>query len=238
MSPELQELWLQRKFPSFATCNRWIRQINEEGHTWCKHPTGNHISQKEVHGQDLFNLSLYRIVHPKAYLDKVRVYVHNQNPVNPPYLQSQIYRVERRLGLVCKAASTTSDCAYFEVNLFKRQQYWHAQFPDGLQGESTRDIIDLDESNYKLEMQNRKFGKVTRKKRCNARGKYKKGEGCVSLLMAISGNEQAGQSFSFHRCFTEGGTDLYRFFSYMTELCDWVDANRPGRLFLFTMDNL
>jgi hypothetical protein len=153
-------------------------------------------------------------------------------------LQSQIYRVERRLGSVCKAASTTSDCAYFEVNLFKRQQYWHAQFPDGLQGESTRDIIDLDESNYKLEMQNRKFGKVTRKKRCNARGKYKKGEGCVSLLMAISGNEQAGQSSSFHRCFTEGGTDLYRFFSYMTELCDWVDANWPGRLFLFTMDNL
>ena len=33
-------------------------------------------------------------------------------------------------------------------------------------------------------------------------------------------------------------TDLYQFFSYMTELCDWVDANRPGRSFLFTMDNL
>jgi hypothetical protein len=24
----------------------------------------------------------------------------------------------------------------------------------------------------------------------------------------------------------------------MTELCDWVDANWPGRSFLFTMDNL
>ena len=24
----------------------------------------------------------------------------------------------------------------------------------------------------------------------------------------------------------------------MTELCDWLDANRPGRLFLFKMDNL
>jgi hypothetical protein len=59
----------------------------------------------------------------------------------------------------------------------------------------------------------------------------------VSLLMAISGDEQEDQSFSFHRCFTEGGTDLYRFLSYMTELCDWVDANRPGRSFL-TMDNL
>jgi hypothetical protein len=238
MSPELQVLRQQRKFPSFATCNRWIRQFNEEGHTRCKRPTGNRISQREVHGQDLFNLSLYRMVRPKAYLDEVRAYVHNQNPVNPPYSQSQIYRAERRLGLVRKAASTTSDCAYFEANLFKRQQYWHAQFPDGLQGESTRDIIDLDESNYKLETQNRKFGKVMREKRCDARGKYKNGEGSVSLLLAISGDEQAGQSFSFHRCFTEGGTDLYRFFNYMTELCDWLDDNRPGRSFLFTMDNL
>ena len=24
----------------------------------------------------------------------------------------------------------------------------------------------------------------------------------------------------------------------MLELCDWLDAHRPGRLFLFTMDNL
>ena len=208
-SHELQQLRQQRKFLSLATCDRWIRQFNGEGHTRCKHPKGNRISQREVHGQDLFNLSLYKMVRSKANLNKVRAYVHNQNPANPPYSQSQISRAERRLGLFCKAASTTSDCAYFVANLFKRQQYWHAQFPDGLQGENTRDIIDLDKSNYKLETQNRKFGKVTREKWCDGRGKYKKGEGSVSLLMAISGNEQAGQSFSFRRCFVEGGTDLY-----------------------------
>ena len=107
----LEQLRLQRKFPCLATCDRWIIQFNEEGHTRCKRPTGNHISQREVHGQDLFNLSLYRMVRPKAYLDKVRAYVHNQNPENPPYSQSHIYRAERRLRLVRKAASTTSDCA-------------------------------------------------------------------------------------------------------------------------------
>jgi hypothetical protein len=46
--------------------------------------------------------------------------------------------------------------------------YWNAVFPDGVSGESTRDVIDIDESNYKLESQNRKFGKVTREKRCDA----------------------------------------------------------------------
>jgi hypothetical protein len=98
--------------------------------------------------------------------------------------------------------------------------YWNAAFPDGVSGESTRDVIDIDESNYKLESQNRKFGKVTREKRCDARGKYKKGAGSVSLLMAISGDERVGEAFSFHRCFTEGGTNLWRFFNYMRNLMD------------------
>jgi len=91
------------------------------------------------------------MVHPKAYIDKVRAYVYNQNPANAPYSQSRVIRAEQRLGLICKAASTTSDCAYFQLNLFKRQQYWHTAYPDGTLGESTRDVIDLDESNYKLE---------------------------------------------------------------------------------------
>ena len=82
-------------------------------------------------------------------------------------------------------------------------------------GESTRDIVDFDESNYKLETQDRKNGKVSREKRCDARGKYKKGAGSLSLVMAISGDERAAQAFSFHRTYTEGGTDLWRFYNFM-----------------------
>ena len=99
-------------------------------------------------------------------------------------------------------------------------------------------MIDLDESNYKLDSQNHKYGKVIPEKRCNARGKYKKGEGSVSLLMAISGNGREGQAFSFHRCFVEGVNNLFWFYNFLLDLFDWLDANRPGRLFLLTMDNL
>ena len=62
-----------------------------------------------------------------------------------------------------------------------------------MSGESTRDVIDIDESNYKLESQNRKFGKMTRERRCDVRGKYKKGASSLSLLMAISGDERVGR---------------------------------------------
>ncbi len=105
-------------------------------------------------------------------------------------------------------------------------------------GDSTRVLIDIDESGYRLNSQNCSFGKVTREKRCDARGKYKNGEGGVNLLMAILGDERNGHSFSFHKCFTKGGMDLLRFFDFMLELCDWLAVNCPGRQFLFTMDNL
>jgi hypothetical protein len=71
-------------------------------------------------------------------------------------------------------------------------------------GESTRDVIDINESNFKLETQNQKFGKVTRERRCNAWGKYQKGTGTVSLLMAISSDERVGEAFSFHGGLTCG----------------------------------
>jgi hypothetical protein len=96
------------------------------------------------------------------------------------------------------------------------------QYPEGFLNESTRDVIDLNESKYKLELQNRKYGKVIREKRCDARGKYKKGEGSVSRLMVISGDEREGESFSVHRCFIEGGTDLFRFYNFLLELFDWL----------------
>ena len=38
--------------------------------------------------------------------------------------------------------------------------------------------------------------------------------------------------------YTEGGTDLWRFYHFMDELLDWLDANRQNHSFCFTMDNL
>jgi hypothetical protein len=46
-------------------------------------------------------------------------------------------------------------------------------FPDRIAGESTQDLIDIDESGYRLNSHNCSFGKVTREKRCNVCGKYK-----------------------------------------------------------------
>ena len=60
-------------------------------------------------------------------------------------------------------------------------------------GESTCGIIDLDESKFRIEDQNRKFGKVVREKRCNTTGNYINGSQGVDLLMAIYGDERIDQ---------------------------------------------
>jgi hypothetical protein len=80
-----------------------MQQHQTDGNTRAKRRTGNRHSLREVNGQDLINLALYRAKCPKAYIDEVRAYVQNRNPANPPYGQSQIVRAEKRLGLFRKA---------------------------------------------------------------------------------------------------------------------------------------
>ena len=61
-------------------------------------------------------------------------------------------------------------------------------------------MIDIDEAGFKLESQDRKRGKVSKQRRCDARGQYKKGAPGVSLLMGISGDGQ--DPFEFHQQFS------------------------------------
>jgi hypothetical protein len=162
------------------------------------------FANHDVDGQDLVNLALYQMVHPKVYNYEVCAYIHNHNLANPLYSQFQISWAALWLGLFWKAASSTSDLAYSLANLFKHYKYWNQAFHDGIARESTRDLIDINESGYRLNSQNRSFGKVTREKRCNVPGKYKHGNIGVNLLMAISGDERVSLSFLLHKCYTAG----------------------------------
>jgi hypothetical protein len=175
---------------------------------------------------------------PKAYIDKVRANVHNRNPANPPYSQSQIVKAEQRFGLSRKVAYLPSNLAHSELNMHWHHLYHNTAFPDGVLGERMCDIIHLDESKFKTEDQNHKFGKVVREKQCDTARKYINRSQGVDLLMAISGNERMDQAFSFHKCYTEGTYDLWQFSNYIDELCNWLAEHHPGRLFLFTMDTL
>jgi len=141
------------------------------GHVLPKRASGNKVATREITGEALVQLALYRVIRPHARLCEVRAYLTNRFPNVLRYSNSQICRAEQRLGLSRKAASSTSQEAYLPKNLIKRKIYW--EYP--VAGKTTADIIDIDEARFKLESADRSYGKVAREFRCNLRGSYKKG---------------------------------------------------------------
>ena len=235
-TPEVCQLRMQKKFPSLATCRRWLRQQLTLGHVRPMRPTGNRQSRREITGDALVHLAFYRAVRPHARIYEVKAYLSNRFPNAPPYSDSQISRAEARLGLSRKKASRTSKLAYTTTNLRKRKLYWERGYPLRIADEETSNMIDIDEAGFKLESRDRSYGKVIREFRVNLRGKYKKGVSGVSLIMAILGD--GNNPYSFHRQYTEGGTDLFRFYWFMHDLIDDLNGVFPGRSFCFTVDNL
>ncbi len=58
----------------------------------------------------------------------------------------------------------------------------------------------------------------------------------TELDMGVCGD--ATDPFEFHQQFTHGGTGLWRFYCYMRNFIEFLDVNRPGNYYCFTMDNL
>jgi hypothetical protein len=155
-------------------------------------------------------------------------------PKKDPYSSSQVHRAEKLLGLKWKAASMT-DLAYLPQNMTLREYYWTQLPPLGMRGVSIADIIDIDEAGFFLEHSDRKFGKTISSTRCSQNGVYGHGEK-VNLLLAICG-DNVGR-MRWHGQWMEGGTTIERFYSFIDHILDNLDQNHPGRLFIFTMDNL
>ena len=195
-TPHYNQLQFQGKFPALITIERWVDTFKNEGHVLPKRATGNAFATREIQGEDLVQLAIYRLVRPKAYLDEVIAYLHNRDTTKDPYSQSQVNRAEKRLGLWLKVGSTTSDLAYKPANLEKRHRYgkWVRDETD------KENTIDIDETKSKEEDQNWKRGKVARSCHCNTRGTYRKGSRGVDLLMGVCGC--VNNPFLFHQTFT------------------------------------
>ena len=96
--PELIALRTVYAYPSLKTCERYIQQWHALGHCRPMRPTGNHVALREVRGQDVINLALFRSVLPAAPIDQLRALLHHMNPVGIPFGQQAI-RAKHLLNL-------------------------------------------------------------------------------------------------------------------------------------------
>eukprot|EP00956_Cyclotella_meneghiniana_P016421 scaffold25924_cov69-Cyclotella_meneghiniana.AAC.4 len=169
---QINILRAQKQFPSLK---KWLGQNLTLGNIRPLRQTGNQRSEREIKGEALYQLALYKAIKPHAYLYEVKAYLHDRFPNSHPYSDSQIVRAEKRLGLSRKASSQTTKEAYTPTNLAYRKMYWERNYPLGIASERTDDMIDIDEAGFKLKSGDRSFGKVVREFRCNIRGQYKTG---------------------------------------------------------------
>ncbi len=154
-TPEYNELQAQQRFPCKATCKSWIRLEEQNGNIFPKRAMGKKFSEQEIQVEDLFNLTLYQMMHPQAYIDEVCAYVHNMNPNNPSYSRSQIVWAEQKLCLLRKVGSSTSNKAYHPINLLKQQRYGQLPYPYGV----VREDINSPGQSFCLTMDNQNIHK-------------------------------------------------------------------------------
>jgi len=170
------------------TIDRWLQRRGELGHVRPFQRTGNQRSTRELKGQALIDLALYRAIHCKAFGYEVRAFLFNRNPTTPPCSASQLSRAEKRLILTSVDASTTANHGYLPINLEKRTMYWEMDYPLGIADVDIADLIDMNEMGLFLESTNRKFGKTLRGLQADGQGPYNRGVK-MKFLVAICGNE-------------------------------------------------
>lgn len=113
--------------------------------------------------------------------------------------------------------------------------YWEYQFPHGMVGIDRRDLLDIDEAEFKVEHSNKKIGKVVRELQCDEVRRYNRDEKS-NLLLCIGGDEN--DPILFHEMWEREVTTLFRFYSFVEESLEHLATHHPSHCFVFMMDNL
>jgi len=193
--------------------------------------TGNHEAERAVRGQSLIYLTMFRLVNPAAStsIDEVRAHLHNMNPAGVPFRPAAVVHAEHLLGLRRKASSTTCQRAFLPLNMYKRHVFWNHNYPLGRADVQMQDMIDVDEEFREdgavAAMLPRLEGEYNRDKKVN----------CM-MAISVDGN----YNMAWHDIWSqeEGGTDVYKVYTFFRRVIDRLTIDHPGRSFCFTMDNL
>jgi hypothetical protein len=192
--------------------------------------TGNHEAKRTVRGLSLVYLAA-------ASIDEARAYLHNMDPAGVPFRPAAVVEAEHLLGLRRQASSTTCQRAFLPLNRYKRHVFWNHNYPLGRADVQTQDMIDVDEAGFKIESTNPSFGKTVSWLRCYLEGEYNRDKK-VNCMMAISADRNYNMAWHDIWPQEEGGTDVYRVYTFFRRVIDRLTIDHPGRSFCFTMDNL
>ena len=217
---------------------RWIRRVNQFGHTRSYIHTGNRRAEREIYGMNLFYVSLYRVGYPRATAAEINAFLFNMNRLDLNFRffsASQISRAEKSIHLTTKRSSRTAYKALLPINVMRRDQYFNLPYPLGIADLSAADMIDLDQAAIELTGINPTRGKSVEGQRVRDQGPYSKVDK-VNLMLAICGDPILPERWT--EMWDEGGTTVERLLAFLQQVIDDLAQVAPNRSFCFTMDNL
>lgn len=237
-SQVIQQLQGQKKYPHPMSVQRFANRTNLYGHCRAFRHTGNNHAEREIEGQHLIQLALYRSCCPKATGGEVNAFLYNMNTHDPRYeiySNSQITRAEQRLNLTTKRSSTTAYQALLPHIILKRNLFWNANYPVGIADCDPRNMIDIDEAGWSVDTCNRTSGKTVVGERCREVGPYSKTQK-VTVLLGVSGDDQSPDRWLDR--WREGGTTVTKFLDFIRSIIEEIGPGTPARRRVFVMDNL
>jgi DDE superfamily endonuclease len=232
-NPVFQQL---RQHPSIRSTSRWQNRMNNEGHFHPYEMNGNAPAQV-LQGNQLFMLSLFRIIYPKATAAEVNAFLFTCTLPGQPYRfysESQINRAEDFFGLSRKKASTTAYQASLPINQAKRQAFWTLPYPYGINGTSRATIIDWDEAAVFIESTNRGFGKCFIGDRAREEGPYNHSTK-YTLIAAICGGPNGGVWIDLS---DRTGTSIVNTYDFLEGVITDIGNGGGGNTHTFICDNL
>jgi hypothetical protein len=237
VTPGLTTLREHYLYLSVPTCRRYIKWFYALGHARPQYATRNHVAERQVLGQHLVWLALYRIMHPEETIAEACAFLSNMDPTIAPFPPSKI--VGLSTFLICEGRR----CLPPVRELTGKQTYIEgACFGCGiiLFGRvdiNTSDMIDMDKCSLKIENSNPLFGKSVSWERCHFEGVYNQ-ERKLNLMMAISADHNS--DMEWHKLWPqeEGGPNLFRMDTFIESIINQLAIDWPGHTFCFTVDNL
>ena len=228
---------------SARSIQRWIRRL---------HPyvmTGNG-DRRVIVGLEQFNLVLFLLAWPDAWLDEIIAYIANTGN-GRVYSRSQVSRRLKELGLTKKVGSTEARQASLPINRFKREQFWNMNLPFGVNGCDRRRLIDIDEIGIELQRTNRKYGHSFAGVRVVKPGHYSR-DTKITVILAVEAGDPAlapavrgsvENPRRWLRIMVKAGTTTIDFNDFLVTICEDLQNNHPigmngnhSRVFLW--DNL
>ena len=225
-----------------------VRSVQRWANRLCPYRMTGNLPCRELSGEYLFLLVLYKLVWPHSTYLQCIAFIANETATAKIFSERDVSLALRNLGYSMKVTSTVAYQAFTERNMMRRHLFWTEPWPVGIHGTRRRRIIDADEFGVHLNAANQKYGSSPIGLKIRKPGNYDRGTFKLTVILAVEPGDpaiQAGLIGSVEnarvwaRITTEPGTTAVAYRVFIQSVLNTYNAiNNPAEQRTLIHDNL